>query len=111
MGYYLQAFIGRSKDINVIKSIYNIQSVLQLKYNLSLIHLDEELFNRISEGVKSERIRNFEYLFTSIENNLLKVLGDLTIAYVEAFYWGGEGDQSAIIWKNGKRIEEIILSG
>jgi len=73
--------------------------------------LEEELFNQISEGVKSDRIRNFEYLFTSIEKNLLKIIGDLTIAYMEAFYWGGEGDQSAIIWSNGKRIEEIISSG
>ena len=108
MGYYLQAFIGRPKDIDIIKRVYNLAAIVPLKYNLALIHLEEELFNQISEDVNSEPVKGFEYLFTSIETNILQIIGDLTIGYVEAFYWGGEGKQSAIIWETGKRKEEII---
>jgi hypothetical protein len=41
-----------------------------------------------------------------LENEIMKIIGNEKVSYVEVEYLGGEGGQSGIIWNEGKRIFE-----
>ena len=110
MGYYLQAFIGKANDIVRIEQAFTLSKVTTLKQDISLIMLTEKLFKQITDSVPSDDIGGFEYLTSKVELKILDAIQNDTIAYIEAEYFGGEGWQSAIIWKNGKRIKEIKLT-
>jgi hypothetical protein len=80
VGYYLQAFIGKQKDMAAIKEAFDLSTVTPLKQDLSLILLTEELYKQISGGLHSELIKGFEYLFTAIEANICKISVISTLA-------------------------------
>ena len=107
MGYYLSAFVGKSKDLECIHESYETAIIIELGQGLSLIPLTEELFDRINNFVVSGNINTFEYLTLTIEREILKIIEGKAIAYVEAEYFGGEGGQRGIVWKDGKRSSEF----
>ena len=63
--------------------------------------MTESVFDQINQDKTAENI--FEYLTTNIEIEVLKLIGNRAVAYVEAEYFGGEGGQVGIIWKDGRR--------
>jgi len=103
MGYYLQAFIGRQQDLQLIQSAYPLSNLIYLGQGISLIPMTESVFDQINQDKISENI--FEYLTTNVEIEVLKRIGDREIAYIEAEYFGGEGGQVGIIWKDGHRYK------
>ena len=107
MGYYLSAFIGKSRDISCICDSYNKAKLVSLSQDVSLIPLTEDLFDQINELDTAESIGSFAYLTVTIELNILKAIEDKSLAYVEVEYFGGEGGQVGIIWKEGKRNVEL----
>src|SRR5215203_5264740 len=104
MGYYLQAFIGKKKDVETMVRNFNSAKVQYLEQDISLFIFTEELFNEITNLTPSENVEGFEYLCNVIETNVLKITGSVAIGYVEASYFGGEGNQSGVIWENGERV-------
>ncbi|MCF6406742.1 hypothetical protein L3C95_27845 [Chitinophaga filiformis] len=107
MGYYLNAFIGKSKDISCVCESYNNVTLVNLGQDISLIPLTEDLFDQINELDTAESIRGFEYLTDTIELSILRIIKGKPLAYVEVEYFGGEGGQTGIIWKDGKRNAEL----
>ncbi|WP_160713459.1 hypothetical protein [Chitinophaga solisilvae] len=107
MGYYLNAFIGKSRDINCICKAYNLAIPVNLDQDISLIPLTEDLFDQINELDATEGVDGFEYLTVTIEMNVLGAIKEKPLAYVEVTYFGGEGGQTGIIWKDGKRNAEL----
>lgn len=80
---------------------------VSLGQDISLIPLTKDLFDQINELGVTESIGDFEYLTGSIELNILRVIKEKSLAYVEVTYFGGEGGQTGIIWKDGKRTVEL----
>lgn len=107
MGYYLNAFIGHSTDLRCISELYSEAMAIELTQHLSLIPLTEELFDQLTEFDTTAKIGDFEYLTSKIELNFLKVIKEKSVAYVEVNYFGGQGGQTGIIWKDGKRNVEL----
>lgn len=107
MGYWLQAFVGRSKDITRFEKTFDLATIINLNQDISLIMLTEELFKQITDSAPGQPIEGFEYLTINVERKVLEYLQNSEFAYVEADYWGGEGSQSAIVWRKGERIMEI----
>ena len=108
MGYYLSAFFGKTEELRKIQKTYKSANLIELHPCVSLIPLTEDLFDEINNFSATECLFNFEYLTTKSEDEILTMVTDITLAYVEAEYFGGQGGQSAIIWKNGKRDSEFI---
>ncbi|SKC73606.1 hypothetical protein [Ohtaekwangia koreensis] len=104
MGYYLQAFIGRDEDLKIIEKSFEHANVIALVDHIALLPLTEELYNEINNYQKSESIDTFEFLTTETERQILQIIQHKMIAYVEAEYFGGMGNQCGIIWRDGKRI-------
>jgi hypothetical protein len=104
MGYYLQAFIGKKEDVDAISQKFHSATIQNLEQGISLIMLTEELFGEMTNSTPSPIVNGFEYLTNSVETNVLRIIGDASIGYVEACYFGGEGNQSGVIWQKGERI-------
>jgi hypothetical protein len=104
MGYILYAFIGKQEDILPMQKAYSHAKSVQLRQGISLIPMTRELYDQINNFTLSDNINGFIYLTTNIENQILKVVGSNSIAYIEAEYFGGNGGQKAIIWKDNQRL-------
>jgi hypothetical protein len=107
MGYYLSAFVGKSGDLECIQKTYGDAAIIELGQGLSLIPLTEALFDQINNFVMSGNINSFEYLTFNIEREIFKIIEGKTIAYIEAEYFGGQGGQQGMVWKDGKRSAEF----
>ena len=46
-------------------------------------------------------------LTLNIEGEIFKIIKGKTIAYIEAEYFGGQGGQQGIVWKDGNRSAEF----
>lgn len=103
MGYYLQAIICNEEDTNLLTDNYKKAVKVNLKFNLSLIPMTEDLFDEINNLKESNQINSFNYLTENIEYKILKYFGNRKVAYIEAEYHGGSGGQMALVWKDNKR--------
>lgn len=106
MGYYLKAFIGRLEDLEKVKGKFQNAKTISLTDEIALTPMTKDLFNEINNYRTNNEIGKYEFLTTDVENEILMIINDGMISYVEVEYWGGEGGQSGIIWKEGKRIFE-----
>ena len=104
MSYYLQAFICRQIDANSFTNNFDRASKVDIGQGLNLIPMTDELFEQINSSTVSNPVDKFEYLTENIESQILKIIGDAKVAYVEAEYFGGKGGQIAIIWEDKKRV-------
>lgn len=107
MGYYLQAFIGKQNDLEIIKDNFSVTVLRELGQGLCLIPMTEQLFDQINNYVSSNEISSFKYLTENVEREILKCINNKELAYVEADYFGGTGSQIGIVWKEGKRYMEF----
>ena len=104
MTYILQAFITKRSNHNYLTDFYENATAVDIGHELSLIPFTTELFDEINKLTISKPIGKFDYLTDNIEIELLKHFGNVKIAYIEADYFGGQGEQIAIIWEDKKRI-------
>ncbi|MFL9485583.1 hypothetical protein ACI6Q2_22570 [Chitinophagaceae bacterium LWZ2-11] len=107
MGYYLQAFVGKQNDLEIIKDNFSVTVLRELGQGLCLIPMTEQLFDQINNYVSSNEISSFKYLTENVEREILKCINNKELAYVEADYFGGTGSQIGIVWKEGKRYMEF----
>lgn len=104
MAYILQAFIGEQTDLQIIADKYSNAQIVNVGQNVSIVPMTEDLFDEINEMTISEDISSFMFLTTNIEQAILRIIGTKLIGYIEAEYFGGQGGQAAIIWKEGHRF-------
>ncbi len=105
MGYTLQAFIGRQSDLKIISAKYDNAQVVSVGQEISIIPMTEDLFDEINALSISEDINSFTFLTTNIEQEILKLIDNNSIGYIEADYFGGEGGQIGILWKDKRRLK------
>ena len=103
MGYTLRAFIGRIIDLQVIVGTYNSAKIVNTGQDISIIPMTEELFDEINNFKSSKDINSFMFLTDNIEREIFKIIGTNCIGYVEADYFGGQGEQVGILWKGNQR--------
>lgn len=104
MTYILQAFITKKANHKNVTDFYKNAVAVDIGQDLALIPFTTALFDEINQLTESKAIGKFDYLTKNCEVELLKHMGDIKFAYIEADYFGGEGGQIAIIWKEQKRI-------
>jgi hypothetical protein len=107
MGYFLNAFLGPVDNLKKIESKFNKAKVVPVTTEIALIPMTEDLFNEINNYRSENQIGKWELLTTDVENEILTLIGNEKLSYLEVEYFGGEGGQSGIIWKDGKRIFEV----
>jgi hypothetical protein len=106
MSYFLNAFLGQVDNLKKIERKFKSASVVSLTTDIALIPMTEDLFNEMNNSRTENGIGKWEFLTTDVENAILTLIGNEKLSYVEVEYFGGEGGQSGIIWKDRKRIFE-----
>lgn len=109
MGYYLNAFLGRVNNLKKIESKFKTSKVVPLTTEIAFIPMTGKLFNEINNFRGDNGIGKWQFLTADIEVEILKLIDDEMIAYIEVEYFGGQGGQSGIIWRDGKRVFEKVF--
>lgn len=107
MGYNLQAFICKKEDTELLTYRFAAAKKVSMGQGLDIIPMTEELFDEINNMIPSESIDKFVFMTEHLEQEILKTIGAIKFAYVEADYFGGIGGQTAIVWN--KKIREHLF--
>lgn len=110
MGYVLYAFIGKKEVLIKLQGKYSQVKICNLQQNISLIPMTGELYDEINNFISSDDINSFAYLTTNVEKEVLQVIEDSPLAYIEAEYFGSNGGQRGIIWKENQRHSILSYS-
>ncbi|MEH0447841.1 hypothetical protein QA811_30375 [Streptomyces sp. B21-102] len=100
MSYDLQAVIAGEEVLNTAVRVLSAARLASLGQGLSLLPMTDALFDSLSEGVDTGALG-----FWRLPGGFAKTLADWStagpVAYVEAEYFGGVGEQQAVVWDGG----------
>jgi hypothetical protein len=101
MSYQLFALIGKSQTFKREELSFQNARIVALQQEIAMIPLTDELFEEIDS---SDQIGNFLKLSSEVEDWAQQISSKGLVAYVEAEFFGGEGDQSAVAWNAGSCV-------
>lgn len=107
MGYRLEAIICREQLARLITDEYQSAKRIRLKNKLFLIPYTEEFYDELNQFEKSADFEGFYLLNEKLFNYLLSKSVVDPVAYIEADYFGGVGQQSAIMVGDEKVILDV----
>ena len=99
MGYELQAVIAEDELLRGASRDLPAARVASLGQGLSLIPMTDQLFDAATDG--AEGPLGFWRLPGGFDRRLAKWSAAGVVAYVEAEYFGGVGEQHAAAWADG----------
>jgi hypothetical protein len=106
MGHAIQVFIASNQILGSATKSYKYARVIPLPQDFSLLPLTQEFTNELG---KSEKVFKPYKEFWQLTDSLKKFGKSLSehgfISYIETDYFGGRGEQAAIVWS----IESIVL--
>ena len=103
MGHKINAFLGCDSTINRLAKNWSRNSI-QLSQGLSMLFLTDNLFEdivRLSNLKDEVSVKHFESLTPAVFSLLETYSHNGKIAYFETDYFGGVGEQSAVLFENG----------
>ncbi|MEW2458907.1 hypothetical protein [Streptomyces albus] len=100
MGYELQAVIARDEVLRVASREVPGSRVVRLGQDLSLMPMTDEVFDAVTDGSDGRGL-GFWRLPGGFDTLLARWSAAGPIAYVEAEYFGGAGEQRAAVWVDG----------
>ncbi|MDO0930148.1 hypothetical protein QQY24_34385 [Streptomyces sp. TG1A-8] len=100
MGYELQAVIASDEVLRIASREVPGAQVVPLGQGLSLMPMTDEVFDAVTDG-SDGRDLGFWRLPGGFDTLLAQWSAAGPIAYVEAEYFGGVGEQRAAVWADG----------
>ncbi|MGA5565113.1 hypothetical protein ACPCUV_28655 [Streptomyces platensis] len=100
MGYELQAVIAGDEVLRVASRQVLGSQVVPLGQGLSLMPMTDEVFDAVTDGSDGGDLA-FWRLPAGFDTLLAQWSAAGPIAYVEADYFGGVGEQRAAVWADG----------
>ncbi|MGC9381237.1 hypothetical protein [Streptomyces sp. MH13] len=100
MGYELQAVIAGDELLRAASRGVAGARVVPLRQGLSLMPMTDEVFGAVTDG-SAVRALGFWKLPGGFEISLARWSAAGPVAYVEAEYFGGVGEQRAAVWADG----------
>jgi hypothetical protein len=108
MAYTLEAIIGKTNAIDTAKPEFPHFKVVPLSESFSLIPLTETLIDDLHGVHEAQNEATYSDTFWKLAPEVAWFARDLsksgTVVYVEAEFFGGVGEQAAIIWENRQVI-------
>lgn len=105
MGHNIRAIIGKSEIIEKIASDWLYANMLNLSQGYAMIFLTDKLFDDITElSNKNNDLETsvLNYFTTAIFELLQYYSFGSKLAYIETYYFGGQGKQAGVLFENGK---------
>lgn len=100
MGYELQAVIAANGLLRIASREVPGARVVSLRQGLSLMPMTDKLFDALTDGSTAGAL-GFWRLPGGFERLLAQWSSAGPVAYVEAEYFGGVGEQRAAVWADG----------
>ncbi|WP_405820903.1 hypothetical protein OG241_34295 [Streptomyces sp. NBC_01390] len=100
MGYQLEAVIAGDELLRTASREVPGARVARLHQGLSLMPMTDEVFDAVTDG-STEQILGFWRLPGGFDGLLAQWSTAGPVAYVEAEYFGGAGEQRAVVWAKG----------
>ncbi|OEJ21482.1 hypothetical protein AR457_37465 [Streptomyces agglomeratus] len=100
MGYELQAVIAADELLRVASRVVPGARVVPIRQGLSLMPMTDEVFDAVTDGSDGGDL-GFWRLPGGFETVLAQWSSAGPVAYVEAEYFGGVGEQRAAVWAGG----------
>jgi len=107
MSHYIQALIASADILESIRHAHPATRVIPLPQNLALLPVTQAFADDVEHAQSSSAKLAFDQ-FTVLTSALADLAKDLSkrapIVYVETEYFGGQGAQAAVVWKNGEVV-------
>ncbi|MEU3742318.1 hypothetical protein AB0E78_35310 [Streptomyces sp. NPDC032198] len=100
MGYDLQAVIGGEEVLRAGARELPAARLVPIGQGLALMPMTDELFDSVADG-GDDRAMDFWRLPAGFAKTLADWSTAGPLAYVEAEYFGGVGEQTAVVWDGG----------
>ena len=104
MGHYIQAIVGSKHVLDSIQQRFGMSRVVELSQGLFLLPVIEELYDALPstrDALTWEGEFHFRFLDSKVVALLKEASKESAVAYVETEYFGGDGDQGAIVARDG----------
>ncbi|MDX2593297.1 hypothetical protein PV343_13785 [Streptomyces sp. WI03-4A] len=103
MGYDLYAVIGEGEALSAAARELSAVRPTSIGQGLALLPMTDALFDAVTDG-GGERVLGFWRLPGGFEGTLAAWSAGGPVAYVEAEYFGGVGEQRAAVWDGGALV-------
>ena len=106
MGHSIQAIVGSKHVLDRVQQRFGTSRVIELSQGLYLLPMLEELYDALpsADDLKfPTEYPQFTFLSPKLVTLLTAASKEGAVAYVETDYFGGLGDQGAIVAKEGNR--------
>ncbi|MGW1783197.1 hypothetical protein ACWCQQ_29275 [Streptomyces sp. NPDC002143] len=108
MSYELRAVIADDDLLRNATREISTARLAPLHQNLSLLPVTDDFFDAVTDG-SSNRPLNFPRMPSGFDLHLALWSSTGPVAYVEAEYFGGAGEQQAALWNNGALVLGPLL--
>ena len=102
MGYQIQGVIGRSDRVVLVAQELDLV-IVDLSQGFSLLPWTPSNFDLLGPSDRETEPAGFLYSHSRLLQTVAERSGQEGLAYVEADFFGGTGDQGAIVFRDGKR--------
>jgi hypothetical protein len=100
MGYELRAVIADGALLREVAGHISAARLVPLHGNLSLLPMTEEFHDAVTDG-SDGRPMDFWGLPSGFDRELARWSATGSVGYVESEYFGGAGEEQAVVWSNG----------
>lgn len=116
MGYTLEAMVGRSHRFTPVPEWIADSVVIPLRWDIRLLPMTFALLDALPPAAEAEGAPPGEgWGFRFMDASVVAVCKDLSssgpVAYVEADFFGGFGEQPVMVWREGQLILASKLDG
>lgn len=101
MGYYLQAIVSTQSVLEKHIFDYAGANVVPINQGHALIPVTDDLLDEIGADGASGK---FEKYTPALADWLNRISISGKVAYIEAEYFGGVGEQSSVVWNAGHQV-------
>jgi hypothetical protein len=104
VGHHIQGFVVASSLAPALAEVLGAAVEVPLNGGFTFIPLTDRVYDGLSErfpGANAPVRSEFWKLSPAAERAAVEVSGRGAVAYVETEYFGGVGDQAAIVWSAG----------
>ncbi|HEV2799642.1 MAG TPA: hypothetical protein VGW12_04050 [Pyrinomonadaceae bacterium] len=104
MGHTVQAFIAKAEVLRDAAQNINTARVITVAQGFGLLPNTRDFYNEVGEvdGGNELPYQEFYKLSTALANFGVECSRRGSVAYIETDYWGGEGEQAAVLWERGE---------
>lgn len=101
--YELRGAIGAGDGVRRLADALGDVVVVPLRQGFSLVPVTDAVYRRVT-GEGSAFLCNTDFVPEPLARLLAEASADGAIAFVEASFFGGDGDQVAWVWARGQRV-------